>query len=77
LGEIAGQPVLPAGEPDRAEKGGRGAGAPNSSLVIERARHSTLACSKISLANSYQEHCPLAAMWWMPYSIPSIRRTIP
>ena len=60
-----------------AEKAGRGAGRPNSSVVIESTLHSTLACSKISRANSYQEHWPAAAMWWMPNSIPSIRRTIP
>ena len=60
-----------------AENAGRAAGRPSISVVPESTLQSTFACSKISRANSYQEHWPAAAMWWMPYSIPSISRVRP
>ena len=55
------------------EKAGRGAGRASISVVPDMTWHSTPAWSKISWANSYQEHLPSAAMWWMPKSSRSMQ----
>ena len=84
LGEIAGQPVLPGGQPDRvlalAGQGreGRPRRRPAEHLGGGR-EHFALDLGLLEdLARELVPGAlPAAAMWWMPNSIPSIRRTIP
>jgi hypothetical protein len=48
------------------ELAGRFAGRSIMSLLEAITRVTTSAWRKISMANSYQEQLPCAAMWWMP-----------